>query len=44
MAEKYGFIITVEEYCGNIPAVAYACSDGDLVLFGPGGNRQLGAS
>lgn len=31
MAEKYGFIITVEEYCGNIPAVAYACSDGDLV-------------
>lgn len=31
MAEKYGFIITVEEYCGDIPAVSYACSDGDLV-------------
>ena len=31
MAEKYGFIITVEEYCGDIPTVAYACSDGDLV-------------
>lgn len=31
MAEKYGFIITMEKYCGNIPTVDYACSDGDLV-------------
>lgn len=31
MAEKYGFIITVEEYRGDIPTVEYACADGDLV-------------
>ena len=31
MANKYGFIITVEEYRGDISAVEYACADGDLV-------------
>lgn len=32
MAEKYGFIITVEEYVGDIPSVDYACDDGNLVF------------
>ena len=32
MAEKYGFIITVEEYGGDIPSVDYACDDGNLVF------------
>lgn len=32
MAEKYGFIITVEEYGGDIPSVDYACDDGKLVF------------
>lgn len=31
MADKYGFVITVEEYRGDIPSVEYACADGDMV-------------
>lgn len=31
MADKFGFIITVEEYRGDIPSVEFASADGDIV-------------